>query len=220
MSVSEQQVAETVVAYLDALGADVYQEVEVAGGVADIVAKVRAEYWIVEVKTTFSLRLIYQAIDRRRLAHRVFVATPLTRRSRASEICDALGIGLWDVTVGDAYCSPRIDELLHGRRWNVGQVDLASQLQPEHKTHAKAGAIGAGGRWTPFRQTCEELARIVRLHPGITVKAAVAEIKHHYRSKASAISSLVHWVERGKIDGVRLDRTAPVLALQPAGDAQ
>lgn len=218
--VSEQQVAEVVVAYLEALGADVYQEVECAGGVADIVARVHAELWIVEVKTSLSLALLLQAMERRRDAHRVIVAAPVSRTfHEVGVLCDELGIGLWqvappraDVSVGGMpFGQANVIERIASRRWNNRPTRLAAKLKPEHKTHAKAGAIGAGGRWTPFRNTCEELARIVKVEPGIALKTAITKIQHHYRTPASARSSLLHWIEKGKVDGVRLERPAMLL---------
>lgn len=205
---SEQQVAEVVVAYLEAMGADVYQEVTVGGGVADIVAKVRAEVWIVEVKTSLSLALLTQAMERRRLAHRVIIAAPYTRNlGDVGVMCGELGIGLWQVRAPvEAWMRPEVTEVTTSRRWNRRPVGLSNALCPEHKTHAKAGAIGAGGRWTPFRRTCEELLAVVRREPGITVKAAIEEIEHHYSSNKSATSSIAHWVERGKVPGVRIER--------------
>lgn len=212
--VSEQQLGEIVVAYLEALGADVYQEVECAGGVADIVAKVQAELWIVEVKTALSLALLCQAMRRREDAHRVFIAAPCMRtRSPIGEICEELGIGLLDVSppaegvsvAGFPFGQAAVRVVVDARRCNRRPLALAARLTPEHKTHAKAGAVGAGGRWTPFRATCEELERIARAKPGVTLKDAIAEIRHHYRTAASARSSLVHWIQRGKVPGVRLD---------------
>lgn len=215
---SEQAVAEVVVAWLEALGADVYQEVQVSGGVADIVARVRAEVWIVEVKTSLSLALITQAMERRRLAHRVFIAAPYTKHMReVMEVCSELGIGLLEVRTGDfdsTWNQPKVNERVRGRRWNTRPVDLAAKLQPEHKTHAKAGAVGAGGRWTPFRNTCERLARIVENEPGITLKTAISKVDHHYSGTKSAVSSLAHLIERGKVDGVRAER-GNVLRLFP-----
>lgn len=222
-AVTEQQVAEVVVAYLEAMGADVYQEVEVLGGVADIVAKVRAEVWIVEVKTSLSLALLVQAMERRRLAHRVIVAAPHTRRVMAvRDMCSEIGIGLWDVAVGvdgvsyrgSGFGDPHVREVVMSRRWNTRPVALAADLKPEHKTHAKAGAVGAGGRWTPFRETCEAVREHVVLFPGVTLKACIEKIKHHYRTNKSAMSSIAHWVERGKVDGVRIERSS-----SPRGDA-
>lgn len=225
---TEQQVGEIVVAYLEALGADVYQEVECSGGVADVVARVNAELWIVEVKTSFSLTLLFQAMERRREAHRVFIAAPYSRNMREVEaICDELGIGVLEVKPPDAgwdperhgasalaeYYAPRVSERGKARRWNSKPVRLAKELRPEHKTHAKAGAIGGGGRWTPFRGTCEALARIVEREPGITLKAAVDGIKHHYRTASSARGSLTKWIRDGAVPGV-------MLKLSPAGIAQ
>lgn len=217
--VTEQQVGEVVVAWLEALGCDVYQEVECAGGVADIVAKRSAELWIVEVKTSFSIALLYQAMEKRQTAHRIFIAAPYTRHMQdVIAICSELGIGVLQVSAGDAgwessvydYGAPRVVERVFGRRWNTRPVRLAQQLRPEHKTHAKAGAIGAGGRWTPFRDTCEQLARVVAAEPGITLKAAVDGIKHHYRTPARARGSLATWIKEGKVPGV-------ALKLSPAG---
>lgn len=217
--VTEQSVAAVVVAYLEAMGADVYQEVEVPGGVADIVARVRAELWIVEVKTSLSLALLFQAMERRRLAHRVFIAAPYSRNFRdVGVVCEALGIGLFEVKVPSDYetwRTPEVIERVESRRWNTRPVALAADLEPGHKTHAKAGAIGAGGRWTPFRSTCEELARVVAAEPGIALKQAIEKIKHHYRTPASARSSIAHWLERGKVPGVRLEYQATPHATTP-----
>lgn len=208
--VSEAQLAEVVVRWLEALGADVYQEVECAGGVADVVACVRAELWIVETKTAWSLQLLCQAMDRRREAHRVFIAAPYSRTlNDTSRICDALGIGVLDVHLGSEGCNagegygmPAVREVVASRRWNTRPVALAAKLCPEHKTHAKAGTNG--GRWTPFRRTIEQVASVVRNHPGITLKELVGEIKHHYQTDASARNSIAHWVFHGKVPGVRL----------------
>src|SRR5687767_1484846 len=93
--VTEQQVGAVVVAWLEALGADVYQEVECAGGVADVVARRGAELWVVEVKTSFSIALLFQAMDRRRTAHRVFIAAPYSKNIRdVTAVCEELGIGV------------------------------------------------------------------------------------------------------------------------------
>lgn len=208
--VSEQQVAELVVAYLEAYGADVYQEVELPGGVADIVARVRAELWIVEVKTSLSLALVAQAMERRRYAHRVFVAAPYSRTMREVEpILRETGIRLLDVATADCtgWGEARVKERVSSTRHNRRPVALAKKLQPEHKTHAKAGAVGAGGRWTPFRRTCEQLARIVKSEPGITLKAAIARVDHHYSSTSSAVGSLADWAINGRVEGVRADRS-------------
>ena len=215
---SEQQVAEVVVTYLEDLGADVYQEVECGTGVADIVAVVAHELWIVEVKTSLSLALLLQAMDRRVDATRVYVAAPHTRHLwDIRDLCDELGLGLLTVRCGNVESTWREDQpdvQMHvpSRRWNRRPSALRARLRPEHKTSAKAGAPGGAGRWTPWRDTCRQLAVLVKAQPGITLKEAIDTIKHHYRSAASARTSLAKWISDGKIDGVRLEGGRLVLA--------
>lgn len=221
---TERSVAEIVVAWLEHMGADVYQEVTVAGGVADIVARVGAETWIIEVKTSLSLALLVQAYERRRQCHRVYIAAPHSRNTRdVGELCKALGIGLLDVYQQDpywrenwgSYGRARVEQIVDSQRWNRRPVALTAKLHPGHKTHARAGSIGACGRWTPFRDTCEQLAAQVKQHPGITLKDAVALVRHHYATNSGARSSLARWVVEGKVPGVRADGGRP-LRLYPA----
>lgn len=225
--VSETSLGEVVVAWLEAAGADVYQEVDCAGGVADIVARVGAELWIVETKTKPSLAVLYQAMERRREAHRVYVAVQYTRNMRDFEwLCREIGIGLLDVALADQACGidPRVREVCASHRWNRKPTRLAAALTPEHKTHAKAGSTG-GGRWTPFRATCEQLALFVTANPGTTLKLAIDSIKHHYSSPSSARASMRTWVERGHVPGVRVELQHGAMLLypqnaEPLSDAQ
>jgi hypothetical protein len=205
---SEADLAAVVVAWLEMLGADVFQEVELVprGIRADIVARVRAELWIIETKTSVSLALIEQAMERRRFAHRVFVAAPTGRARAGALVCAELGIGVLDVFIGRGpYEPPRVREVCPSRRWNSRPVKLAAKLRPEHKTACPAGSP-TGGHWSPFRQTCDELTRIVaQAGPdGIPLKTVIAT-KWHYSSLASARSSLASWILSGRMPGVRLE---------------
>jgi hypothetical protein len=210
-SPSEAELATVVIAWLEALGADVYQEVELLhrGMRADIVARVRAELWIIETKTSVSLVLIEQAMERRRFAHRVYIAAPTYRARAGLPICEALGIGLLGVTVAGGieatseYDEPQVTMRVQGRRWNTQPVALSRRLAPQHKKHARAGAQ-TGGHWSPFRRTIERLAQEVAASPGIALNAAVAGIEHHYRSNAGARTSLAAWIREGKVPGVEI----------------
>jgi hypothetical protein len=206
-AVAEIEIGEAVIAHLQMLGADVYQEVDVPGGVADIVARLGAELWIIELKTSLSLALVCQAMERRRHAHRVLIAAPGSKNMRdVARLCDEVGVGLWRVHLGFDYGSPSasVHEEAPARRWNRRPVALAASLREEHKTSAKAGSACAGGRWTPFRETCGHLARVVAGSPGIALKAAITQTRHHYRTMASARSSLATWIAKGKVPGVEM----------------
>lgn len=102
---TEAELAAVVITWLEALGAEVWQEVECGTGVADIVARLGAELWIIETKLSLSLALLVQACERRREAHRVYCAAPYTRTMREfGMLCEELGVGLLDVRVGEASC--------------------------------------------------------------------------------------------------------------------
>ncbi len=213
---SEAELAAVVVAWLTDSGASVYQEVEVAGGVADIVARVGAELWIIETKMHLSLALLVQALDRRRHAHRVYAAAPHTRTIRDfGAVCRELGLGLLEVHAGtdSRWDEPRVKEIAASRRWNHRPLALSAQLRPEHQTHAAAGTNG--GRWTPFRDTCEQLQRVVTSEPGIRLRDAIAAIRDHYSSKAAARSHLAGWIAANKVPGVMIVEGA----LWPIGGA-
>lgn len=200
---SEAELAGVVVAWLQDSGAAVYQEVEVAGGVADIVARVGAELWIIETKLRLSIALLIQAMERRRHAHRVYCAGPYTRTLRDfAWLCREVGIGLFEVHVGtdSRWDHPQVKEIAPSLRWNTRPVALAAKLRPEHQTHAAAGTNG--GRWTPFRDTCEQLLEVVTRNPGVPLGDAVASIRDHYSSKAAARSHLAGWIAANKVPGV------------------
>lgn len=217
MKPTETDVAAVLVSYLERNGADVYQEVTVRGGVADIVARVGVELWIVEVKTSLSLALVIQAMERRRQAHRVYIAAPPSRSLReVGMICHEVGIGLFSVRTIESWHGQQLVSVeVEGRRWNRRPVDLASRLSPEHKTHAKAGAVGAAGRWTPFRNTCEQVARIVERNPGATIREVIEKTKHHYSTDAVARSSLAKWVQEGAIERVVAKQVDGKIRLYP-----
>lgn len=202
---AEIDIAARVVLYLEGCGHDVYQEVALArggGDVADIVALVGRgrEVWIVEVKVGWSLDLLEQCRERRRCAQRVFAAVPAGRGSHAPLFAE-FGIGtilVYGDSVHVAEMAPRLSsDPRRGR-------SVRARCAPEHKTHAPAGTPGTGGRFTPYTATCKALAEVVQRHPGILLKDAIGQIRHHYSSHAAARSSLAKWIEAGKVPGVAL----------------
>lgn len=215
---SEAGLARVVVEWLTFRGFDVFQEVElVARGIrADIVARRGPELTIVETKTSASLALLGQVMDRRRFAHRVYAACPFARDPFPA-LCEAVGVGLLRVHVGDestwgsdprTYTNPsRVDEHVAPRRWNRRPVALAAKLRPEHRTACAAGSP-TGGHWSRWRDTCAQLAAVVAAEPGIALREAIARIQHHYASRKSARGSLARDIERGIVPGVRIVRGA------------
>lgn len=210
---SESELAAQVVAYLEGCGLDVYQEVEIRGVVIDIVAvTAHREAWAIEAKATWSLDLLEQCRDRRRLAHRVYAAVPAGRGPGHADLFEDNGIGV--IVAGSSVNVRRAAPRISGHRRHG--IELLRALRPGHKTHAKAGAPSAGGRYTPFAATCDALRDYVTRHPGATLKMAIDGIRHHYSSAAGARSTIAVRVRAGIVDGVELRDEDGKLRLWPA----
>lgn len=212
---SEGDIAAQAVAYLENCGLDVYQEVEIRGIVIDIVAVTpHREVWAVEVKTSWSLDLLEQCVDRRRLAHRVYAVVP-SGRSNHADIFQDCGVGTLVVgaTVNQRAIAPKVSSnRKHGQA-------LRACLRPGHKTHAKAGAPSAAGRYTPFAATCDALRDYVSRNPGAPLKMAIEGIRHHYSSAAGARSTIAVRIRAGIVDGVELRNDGGKLRLWPVARA-
>ena len=73
---TEVDLAKPVISYLEERGWDVYQEVLIYGKIADIVATFGKLTWIVEVKTSLSLKLLEQIYAWRGKANFISIAIP------------------------------------------------------------------------------------------------------------------------------------------------
>jgi hypothetical protein len=214
---SETELAAPIVRWLADLDWDVYQEVQhfQRGCVADIVATQGPVTWVVEVKRSLSIDLINQAYHWLGSANRISVATPHKRRKHYEAVYRLLrmdGIGHLEV-------APRLDDfricvsvpaVLHRRV----SSRLRDGLCEGQKTYAAAGNAN-GSRWSPFRETCENVRRLVEREPGITMREMMISLEHHYSSLQSAKTSLAKWINRGKVRGVRSEVVNRRLCLFP-----
>lgn len=208
---TESTIAALVVAWLEAAGHDVYQEVTVIGGVADIVTLAPdGDVWIVETKMGWSLDLLEQCCERRHCANRVFAAIQSTKTDHRA-IFSELGIGVLSVDARGPVRGLHGDTGYVRVRSNATHLDgvhvekTRTALCAGHKTHAKAGAPSAAGRFTTFRGTTEALTAHVASNPdGVSLKDAVASIKHHYSSPSGARANLAEHIRAGRIPGVTI----------------
>ncbi len=194
MSNPEAELAAHVISWLESEGWDVYQEVR---GV-DIVALRTGVTWTVECKTILSFKVLEQAVSRIPECHCAWVATPPRKESRAlvAKVCSSLGVG-WITVSKDGKVNVLRRPAFNRRATDV----LAKAVRPEHKTFARAGS-STGRSWTPFKETCRELVALVVREPGITLKAALKHIKHHYKTDSSAHRSLSKYLLSGVVKGV------------------
>jgi hypothetical protein len=201
---TEAELAKDVVAYLTQQGWDVYQEVESVRGVADIVAVKDGKLLIVETKRNMCLDVLYQAHRWRMYADYVVAAVGRSLKSDVADfgryvVAEAIKVDVWCFTPG---YTRDITSLKHEEPRKVNTVFEA--LRPEHKVYAQAGSA-RGGHWTPFKTTCETLHALILSNPqGMTINEVLDVTGPlHYKTKASAKSSLTKWIERGKVPNLK-----------------
>jgi hypothetical protein len=224
---TEADLAACVVRYFSDNHWQVYQEVQLYQGSnrADIVVTQGKLVGVIECKQALGLPVLEQAWEWRQHAHLIWVATWARRVPPGRllwKVTEEHGIGVLQqsMTAVDNAKRQQLDpfdgvseRLKPALLRSAPQVDmLRAALRPEHQTTCAAGS-SRGGHWTPFKQTCSELERIVRVRPGITLREALGEFKHHYSNTRSAICNLPEWIDKGKVPGVRLDRSDGKLRL-------
>jgi hypothetical protein len=209
---SEADLARSVLTELQHQGYETYEEVSAIGKRADIVAVRGRVIMVVETKTALSLQLLDQLARWDGFAHYIIAAVPLGRVSAAAQQwLRHHGHGLWKVGCDEIHedISPRLARTALDH-W------IRNALSPEQRSgdYAKAGS-NSGGYWTPFRNTCKELQRIVQSEPGIELRVALGKFSHHYASAKSARSALPGLIRKGIVQGIRLDDSERRLRLYP-----
>lgn len=205
----EVDLAKPVISWLESHGFEVYQEVQINGDIADIVAVLHGRLiHIVEAKMAFSMAVIAQADRWHPYAHWRSVAVPYRRRGMGSvhdftkRICQTLGIGMIEVPQNTS--SPIFERIPASLSRKCHAEDVLKILRPEHKTYAEAGNSVAR-RWTPFKSTCSAIQRYVAQNPGCDLKTLIGSIDTHYASKSCAKQCISHWAQAGKVPSVRCE---------------
>lgn len=207
---------------LRADGWDCYLEVRdgYGGPRADIVATRGPVAFVVEAKQRLTIQAVEQALRWKESANQVAVAVWAESMKRdgtpkqgervryPNRVLRALGIGLIQVSrYGDIYAGHEEG----GARWvrhkpRAPIFDLLNEAQKDTEPGA------AGHYYSPFRETCQRLAEYVAGNPGVTLRAALGEVTHHYANEKSARACLYDLIRKGVVDGVTLDEGA---RLQP-----
>lgn len=214
----ETELAKHIIDWLE--GWTIYQEVQIHsfGRTADIVAVKKPIIWIIECKTSLSLSLLEQAYKWKNYANYISVATVSAKNSKGRNAAMIFlkqnGIGL--ITLHkNGHIYENISPLLNRKILSL----MKNTLNDNHKTFAPAGnAIGK--RWTPYQQTVINIRKIVKRKPGISLKELMNEIKHHYSTRSSAISSISKYLRMGIIEGIVLKKDGKHLKLFPSSSSK
>ena len=211
---SEIELAKPVVLYLKEHGWDVYQEVLIYGKIADIVATFGKLTWIIECKTSLSLKLLEQAYNWRGKANFISIAIPPLNSHPGGDcfVKDILvknKIGLLSVSK----YQEDVFEYIHPQL-NRKVINIQKFIKPEHKTWAEAGS--QHGYYTPFQRTKQNIEYEIKKHSnGILFKDFIKLTEHHYTSEATARSCLQKWIESGIIKGAKIVNQGNKLFIYP-----
>ena len=153
--------------YLENLGYAVKGEVKDC----DVTALRDGELIVVELKRGFTLELIYQAVDRQRIADGVYVAVPLPKRGYMSphiqdmkSLCRRLELGL--IFVGfTSKGYPQVDVVVHPKEASVPRKDKKRRLAVIREHESRTGSANTGGvsRKKILTAYKEQALRVVRL---------------------------------------------------------
>ena len=155
--------------YLEGLGYEVKGEVKDC----DVTALRDGELIVVELKRGFTLELIYQALDRQRVADGVYVAVPLPRRGymaphirEMQSLCRRLELGL--MFVGFTLKGvPQVDVVVHPKEASAPRRDKKRRLAVIREHEGRTGSVNQGGVTrkkilTAFKEQALQVARILR----------------------------------------------------------
>ena len=155
--------------YLTGLGYEVKGEVKDC----DVTAMRDGELIVVELKRGFTLELIYQALDRQRVADGVYVAVPLPKRGYMSphmqemrSLCRRLELGL--IFVGFTQKGiPQVDVAVHPKEASAPRRDKKRRLAVIREHESRTGSVNQGGVTrkkivTAYKEQALRTARILR----------------------------------------------------------
>lgn len=189
-------------------GYEIYKEVPTSGGRLDMYVK-KGPLWVaIEVKKTFSTRLIYQAMRNQPHAHYSFIAFPATNNDDGSQraICKALGIGvlIWENRPG----------MVHG--WGVKLHPVYRRNITPLRVLPKMKNAVAGvqhNTMSDYKITVSLIALFLHRHGG---RALVADIfkdnKYHYCSTVSAKQCILKIAGLGNIPEFSIEGKELVLS--------
>lgn len=144
---SESDLYEPVKAYLEGLGYEVKAEVRSC----DITALRGEELIVVELKKGFTLELMYQAIERQRVADSVYVAVPFPKKGYMApkyhdmvRLCRRLEIGLIWVAFSSKGI-PQIDVAVHPAFAKPVTRNKKERLAVLSEHNGRTGSVNTGG---------------------------------------------------------------------------
>lgn len=213
----EQDLFDPIKEWLEEKGYEVYAEVEMPFGRADVVGKNHPAYCVVEMKTSLNLEVISQAIRWQGMFHYIYIAVPRRRRpipAIANKILHENRIGLLEVDVN--YVWTRIPAR-YNRPYYPYSKKISKYLYEEQKTWVKGGS-NEGGYVTPYKITMSRIKEYLKRqryrYHGIeeedggwrTINEILEYCETHYQNPKSSLAKALQdfendWCESKKENG-------------------
>lgn len=197
---NEAEIGEVVVAWLEAQHWEVYQEVKIYSGIADIIAVNGNLLWAIELKKSLTLKVMEQARGWRTHFRSVAIPAPKRtshdRRTAYAVAKNFFKVGVLEVKKTNGWKGQPDHQvaikvpapLMREHHRFVNRIK--DGLVPEQKVMAKAGTKH-GDYYTPYKGTMGQVRRFIEKNPGCTIKMIMTELgKMHYSSDASARSTI------------------------------
>jgi hypothetical protein len=186
----ETDIALIVVKYFSDKNHIVYKEVDSMYGIIDIVSidPVTNFSTIVEVKTSFSLKVIEQAENGLRFANYTYVAIPLNRGGNvfAEKICKLLGIGVLYIKHGNIIVSTRP---------NFNSKPLKLKLKPFMQDNIAGSKNGI--RMTDFKFTISQMVNVIKIKgDGISLDNCLHEVDFHWKTLNIAKQCVIKYCKK------------------------
>lgn len=209
MELLEQDLYGPVRDYLESLGYEVKGEVKNC----DITALRDGELIVVELKRGFTLELIYQAIDRQRIADGVYVAVPLPKRGyRAPHIremealCRRLELGLIYVGFTEKGLA-QVDVAVHPKEAARPRRDKKRRLAVIREHESRTGSSNTGGVTrrkilTAYKEQALCVARLLR-EKGPMQASEVKKAGGPPNSTSILSRNVLGWFDRENAGGSR-----------------
>lgn len=194
---AETDLYKPVKAHLEAAGYVVKGEV----GAADVVGLRGNDLVVVELKTSFSLTLLQQAISRQKLTDAVYVAVPRWRGKAGwrafkgnIDLCKRLGLGVLSVRLDDGFVQVHSDPVpFRPRKSKPARARLLGEFA------RRSGDPNAGGTRgkivTAYRQDAERLAAFLA-REGASRGAVVAKATGVARATQMMHANHYGWFEK------------------------
>lgn len=197
--ITEAQLAEAVVSYLEDWKWEVYQEVSHNGGSrCDIVAVRGKIQWAIECKLSFGFPVLEQAFNWKRMCHYVSVAVRTCGHGGLGErICRDNNIGIlhcntYNLVNGNE--KQRMDSITEILQPKLFRQAKGLKLVEEMKHWAKAGSTSGCGYYTPFKNTVNNMINRVTIQGDMEYTELIKKSEHHYRNDATAKSCLRSYI--------------------------